>query len=58
MILLLLDKNSFNKAMIIKTLFSSEQKQLNYKSPYHKPVHKTYRELLQLDRPKKKIEVE
>ena len=44
--------------MMTVQLFSTSAKELNVKPPYAKPVHKTYRELLQLDRPRKKIEYE
>ena len=39
-------------------LLSTSTKELRPKPAYVKPVHKTYRELLQLDRPRKKIEYE
>jgi hypothetical protein len=44
--------------MIVHKLFSTEKSQFQVKEPYKKPVYKSYRELLQLDKPKRKISFE
>lgn len=41
--------------MIVQKLFSSDKKTLQQKGPYSKPAYKSYRELLHLDRPRKKM---
>ena len=41
--------------MKVQPLLSSQPKLIDAKPIRPKPVHKTYRELLQLDRPRKKI---
>jgi hypothetical protein len=44
--------------MHVKKIFAVEPKRINEKPPYVKPKHKTYRELLDLDRPKKILQEE
>ncbi len=42
--------------MQVKKVFSVDSKKMCEKPPYVKPKYKTYRELLDLDRPKKIIQ--
>ncbi len=42
--------------MQVKKVFSVDTIKINQKPPYVKPKYKTYRELLDLDRPKKIIQ--
>lgn len=44
--------------MIVRKLVSSQKKKIEERVPYQKPVYKSYRELLQLDRPKRKMSYE
>ena len=44
--------------MIISKLLATDPKPLEKKPPFIKPKHKTYRELLDLDKPKVKIVIE
>ncbi len=41
--------------MLTQKLFHSSKKELEPKQPYQKPVYKSYKELLHLDRPKRQI---
>ncbi len=41
--------------MQVRKVFDVVTKQISQKPPYVKPKHKTYRELLDLDRPKRLI---
>ena len=41
--------------MIVQKLLTSDRKTLQPKEPYTKPVYKSYKELLHLDRPRKKM---
>ncbi len=48
------DKILFKK-MKVQKVFETNQKKLNEKPAYVKPKYKTYRELLELDKPKRII---